>query len=34
MNAALLAVQMLAIEDPELVEALAAHRAEMAPPQT
>jgi 5-(carboxyamino)imidazole ribonucleotide mutase len=34
MNAALLAVQMLAIDDPELVEALAAHRAEMAPPQT
>jgi 5-(carboxyamino)imidazole ribonucleotide mutase len=33
-NAALLAVQMLAIEDPELVEALAAHRAEMVPPQT
>jgi 5-(carboxyamino)imidazole ribonucleotide mutase len=34
MNAALLAVQMLAIDDPELVDALAAHRAEMAPPQT
>jgi 5-(carboxyamino)imidazole ribonucleotide mutase len=34
MNAALLAVEMLAIDDPELVEALAAHRAEMAPPQT
>jgi 5-(carboxyamino)imidazole ribonucleotide mutase len=34
MNAALLAVQMLAIDDPELVDALATHRAEMAPPQT
>lgn len=34
MNAALLAVQMLAIDDPGLAEALAAHRAEMAPPQT
>lgn len=33
MNAALLAVQMLAIEDAELVDALADHRAEMAPPQ-
>jgi len=32
MNAALLAVQMLAIDDPGLAEALAAHRAEMAPP--
>ena len=34
MNAALLAVQMLAIEDAELAEALVAHRVEMAPPQT
>jgi 5-(carboxyamino)imidazole ribonucleotide mutase len=34
MNAALLAVQMLAIDDAELVDALAEHRAEMAPPQT
>jgi 5-(carboxyamino)imidazole ribonucleotide mutase len=33
MNAALLAVQMLAIDDRELVDALADHRAEMAPPQ-
>jgi 5-(carboxyamino)imidazole ribonucleotide mutase len=32
MNAALLAVQMLAIDDAELVDALADHRAEMAPP--
>ena len=34
MNAALLAVQILAVDDAELTEALAAHRAEMAPPQT
>ena len=34
MNAALLAVQMLAIDDADLAEALAAHRDEMAPPQT
>ena len=31
MNAALLAVQMLAVEDPELVAELAKHREEMAP---
>jgi 5-(carboxyamino)imidazole ribonucleotide mutase len=30
-NAALLAVQMLAIDDPELAAALAKHRDEMAP---
>ena len=34
MNAALLAVQMLAIDDAELADALVAHRQEMAPPQT
>ena len=34
MNAALLAVQMLAIEDAGLVEELARHRDEMAPPPT
>jgi 5-(carboxyamino)imidazole ribonucleotide mutase len=33
MNAALLAVQMLAIDDPELAAALMKHRQEMAPPQ-
>ena len=31
MNAALLAVQMLAVGDPDLVEALEAHREEMVP---
>jgi 5-(carboxyamino)imidazole ribonucleotide mutase len=34
MNAALLAVQMLAIDDPELAAALAKHRDEMAPSAT
>ena len=34
MNAALLAVQMLAIDDPELAEELARHRDEMAPKPT
>ena len=34
MNAALLAVQMLAIDDPELAAALAKHRDEMAPGPT
>ena len=33
MNAALLAVQILAIEDPALVKELEAHRQEMVPPQ-
>lgn len=33
MNAALLAVQMLAIDDPDLADELSAHRAEMAPKQ-
>jgi phosphoribosylcarboxyaminoimidazole (NCAIR) mutase len=31
MNAALLAVQMLAVDDPGLADALAAHREEMVP---
>jgi 5-(carboxyamino)imidazole ribonucleotide mutase len=31
MNAALLVVQMLAVNDPELVQALEEHRAEMVP---
>ncbi|HKY68360.1 MAG TPA: 5-(carboxyamino)imidazole ribonucleotide mutase [Acidimicrobiales bacterium] len=34
MNAALLAVQMLSIDDPELADELEAHRAEMVPKQT
>jgi 5-(carboxyamino)imidazole ribonucleotide mutase len=34
MNAALLAVQMLAVDDPDLADALAAHREEMVPKQT
>ena len=34
MNAALLAVQMLAIDDADLADALVADRQEMAPPQT
>ena len=34
MNAALLAVQILAVDDPELVDALVAHRDEMVPKQT
>ena len=33
MNAALLAVQILAVDDPELVDALVAHREEMVPKQ-
>jgi phosphoribosylcarboxyaminoimidazole (NCAIR) mutase len=33
MNAALLAVQMLAIDDAELADELARHREEMAPKQ-
>ena len=33
MNAALLAVQILAVEDPALVKELEAHRQEMVPPQ-
>jgi 5-(carboxyamino)imidazole ribonucleotide mutase len=34
MNAALLAVQILAVDDPELVDALVAHREEMVPQQS
>ena len=34
MNAALLAVQILSIDDPELADELEAHRAEMVPKQT
>jgi 5-(carboxyamino)imidazole ribonucleotide mutase len=34
MNAALLAVQILAVGDPDLVKKLEEHRAEMIPPQT
>ena len=34
MNAALLAVQMMAVDDAELADALAEHRAEMAPRQS
>ena len=34
MNAALLAVQILAVDDPELVDALVAHREEMVPKQS